>query len=622
MADRGPVIRVDGSGRHPITINPRAPYPPPLTDGNTDDEEHFGPVVVDSIVPHPKRTDPKSRTLNVSGLGTIVPIVYGHTQVGGRVRYLHSVGSLLYVVILIAEGPIDNVTDLYFGETSFASLGLHAVTDYNIYYGTPDQAVDPIIASVEPKWVYKMPATAYIAMKLNINGANMDQVDPFSFRCTTYGRKLRDHRSFPTLLFADRLYSENPALATFDFLTSQRFGFGAQDDETDLDSWDEAADDCDVVDITIGGGVNPTVAPTVAIVSGGTIEYGSFQEAYTWVDTAGVESLPSPWSSTVVVSISSPLNRRILVSAIANGGGSIATKNVYRRKLAADGITWGPAQRVISGLAATITTYGDITPTAALPGGTPPGSNSVLQFRIGMRIDQEDTVGSTLEAMRGVFTAFLVFNNGLYQCYVDKARTPTDFSYDQTTIIGIPTLRVRDPSEIPTQVQLTFIDEKNKYTQGNASYPEFPEYDSAERADRIIQTVNMDGIPTFDQGYRVCKWWFKRSNRAMEIDWRTSQIGALPVPGSIVSVSHGRLGLPASLVIVTSCSPAEDRMYWDLKGEFFDSGDYDNTYYINPGQPPPTIDPPPPDDPPAPSDDYILRVGIGITSTYVAPLPE
>ncbi|HQQ75775.1 MAG TPA: phage tail protein [Thermoanaerobaculia bacterium] len=597
MADRGPVIRVEDNNETRTVDDRRLHYdePPPWQDPTQNN-----PTVVDdnSIVKRPIRRDMKGRTLVLNANGQIVPILYGKDQAGAKVPWGEAHGPYLYMMFVVGEGPLEAIEDIGFGdaiETSFARLGLVAGTDYNVHLGDPAQAVDSIFSAIDSGWIWVFPRLAYVTVKLNINTPNMDQIDVGRFRCNVKGRQVVDSRIDPTLADASRAYSDNPALCELDFLTSRLFGMGAKLSEVNIDSSNEAADDCDVV--TASGLTAPTGTPTDTVNSGtGTIEAGIYRHAYTFVDTNKVESLLSPPSTEVTVI--SGLSQHITVSGLDAPGGGVF-RNLYRQKKNPDGTTWGPWKRCEILEDDSSTTFNDFLPTRLL-GGSPPDETDIRQFRLSMVVDQAgETCAQTIDTMRQCFASQLAFNNGKFQAFVDKVRDPTTIVFGDHNIVDLPTIEGRDPSQIPAQVVVNFTDAANSFAPRQAFYPAAPVIGEGDsRSDRNILSFDLPWIPTFDQAMRIAIWIWKRLNRSISLSWRTLQVGALPIPGSIVTLTHARAGIPETQVIVTSCAPTADRVYWDLTGEIYDPDDYDLDYHSEDDGAPPTHEPPDPPDPP------------------------
>lgn len=623
MADRNPVgPPADGRGGVvPIVVErPEGPDWRDDPGGGGD-----GDTPTDSIAPRPRRKDPRSRTLTAGGNGEIVPIVYGRDEVGAKFIFAGAVGPFVYGMLVLGEGPWAGMESPRFGDssqTTFAALGLVENVDWIFHAGTPDQGIDPILAASKPAgfWKWAFPSTAYLSLKYNALADAFLNVDPKTFRCLSRGRMLIDHRVTPTMEYADRIESENNALATLDFTRSQRFGMGAEEKEIGYDSFDEAADDCDQVTATLADS-EPSAAPDVEIFTAGLgrIENGIYGYAETFVDTDGVESILSPWSADITVSNATP-SRIVRLYSLEAGGASIAFRRLYRRRKRLAGDAWGSARRIGTGDGIPIATTSapDTTPTWEL-GGSPPISSSVVQFRIGLWIGDEETVGETIDQLRSTFTAYFVFNNGAYQCHVDKARTATGFTWDASKISGTPTLRRRDPSEIPSQVVVNFVNAAQGWKPDSASWPPTAvPVDGVRRLDRLIEQHDVQGIPTYDQALRIAKWFYYRATAGLDLEFQTHQMGALPVPMSIIEVGHGRFGLSASDWTVIACGPTS-RERWTIRAEAQIT--YDTGYHVDPGTTPGDVDPPPdPGQPPAPSDSFVLIIGTGLPfGTYDVP---
>lgn len=559
--------------------------------------------------------DPRQRTLTVGATGQRLPIIYGRTQSGALVPYAAGVGSVLYIQYFICEGPISAIEDLGFGDapsTTFLALGLRLGTDYNIYLGTHDQAIDPILTASQPAgvWKWRFPRIAYVSLKLNLGSAALENVDPMSFRCTPKGMLVNDHRSDSSMLHANRAYSNNSALCLVDFIRNPLFGLGASETEIEYDSWDEAADDCDATIAT--GLAAPGSAPTATHVNAtGSIDFGSFQWGYTVVDATGVESTLSPASNTIVITAAMAGNRQVRLDDLNNVSGT-AKKRVYRRKLSIDGTTWGSWKRVPGDVPDTRDFSGDTFPTSQLGGGSPE-TNTVKQFRTNCFIrGNGETVGSTVDMLRGTFTALVAYNNGKYQGYVDKVRTQTSFIYSASDIVGVPTITCADPAAAPTQVVLHYVNAALGFKPDDVTYPEQPALTGIERLDRIVQDEEYESIDSYDQAFRVCKWLYNRAVLAgTTITWRTGQKGVLPLPMARIRVGHARIGLSTTDVLLASVGP-DSRDTWAMKGELEVTPDTD--FHADPGTDTQVVDPPPPDDPPAPADDYYLLVTFNIDS--------
>ncbi len=105
-----------------------------------------------------------------------------------------------------------------------------------------------MIQGIEPAWVYRLPALAYVAVMFTPPTETTGDYNPYDFSCLVKGLKPWDPDT------STYVWTKNPALITADALANKRYGMASPDVNWTAVSAAKAA--CDAVVAT------PPIAPT------------------------------------------------------------------------------------------------------------------------------------------------------------------------------------------------------------------------------------------------------------------------------------------------------------------------------------------------------------------------
>lgn len=217
----------------------------------------FGEVVDWFIdIPEPPKYDEAQKGTLVNKQSNLaqIPVVYGTRKVGGTRVFVETSGAdnqYLYIALVLAEGEIQGVTEIYINDTLSSTIGgtsthgatINATGDYagyatfQAFHGTDAQTASSILTPA-PSWTsdHKLSGVAYLAVKLTWNRDLFGSIPDIT--CVVKGRKCYDPRD------ASTVYTTNPVLCLLDYMTNSRYGKGLPSSafESDYASWKAAAD--------------------------------------------------------------------------------------------------------------------------------------------------------------------------------------------------------------------------------------------------------------------------------------------------------------------------------------------------------------------------------------------
>ena len=245
--------------------------------------------VISWIIPIPEIPDygdlnqdmmAKGVLLNKISANASIPIIYGTRKVGGNVVFLETSGTdneFLYMIMVISEGEIDDITSIYVNDNLVTWSGDLAdntertvgSSDSNYYkdsaslitvrphYGSDSQTYDTLVGGLS-SWTsnHRLRGLAYISFKFTWNN------DVFGSLPTVHaivkGKKVYNpnldgtltggsgsHRADTTSTWE---YSDNPVYQLLDYLRNTRFGMGIANGyfDSNFADWQTAGDVCDV----------------------------------------------------------------------------------------------------------------------------------------------------------------------------------------------------------------------------------------------------------------------------------------------------------------------------------------------------------------------------------------
>lgn len=185
--------------------------------------------------------------LNTSTTQRTIPLIYGEHKVGSNDVFIEvSKGTkYMYIIHCLGEGECEGIsTDKYGVEQVFVNEKLvseykSGQIEYWFHSGTNTQLADTNITSaLGGKFTDPMRNTAYILFKIKYNKKLFTGVPTRTV--VVKGLKVYDFRTSTTA------WSQNPVLILYDYMTNSRYGLGWDTSLFESDSWEAAADYCDI----------------------------------------------------------------------------------------------------------------------------------------------------------------------------------------------------------------------------------------------------------------------------------------------------------------------------------------------------------------------------------------
>jgi hypothetical protein len=226
----------------------------------------------------------KGVLINKSSNNAQIPVVYGERQVGITRVFLETSGTdneYLYMAGVLCEGEIQSIEEVYVDDklVTFASALTHGTVvevgsgDANFYKDSTshiqvqaflglDNQVSSSILSTSTNWGtdHRIRGVAYLALRFKWNQDIFGQIP--QVKVTLKGKKVYDPRTTTTA------YSSNPSLCLLDYLRSNRYGKGLPNSafETDFQSFQDSADECETQVTPYSGGTDINVFDTNAVL--------------------------------------------------------------------------------------------------------------------------------------------------------------------------------------------------------------------------------------------------------------------------------------------------------------------------------------------------------------------
>ena len=189
----------------------------------------------------PKPPKPKGRIVNGRSTQEILKLVYGEVLVGGNDVFIEADGQYLWIVQTLSEGPCQGVsTDSKGDIIYFSGKRIQEYSGYESHYfmsGELNQSVEPHLHAALPTFVETMHGVSYIVFKLKYNPNKYYGIP--TREVLLKGKMLYDFRYNTTV------YSNNPVLELYDYLTNSVYGLSKEASEIELGSWSDAATYCD-----------------------------------------------------------------------------------------------------------------------------------------------------------------------------------------------------------------------------------------------------------------------------------------------------------------------------------------------------------------------------------------
>ncbi len=198
---------------------------------------------------------------NTRGTDAPLKVIYGTMRVGGNNVYVSTLGNKdkqLYYVHTLGEGEIEGIQVDGDGNPYIWFNGDLVQPKFNNYYwydektGTNDQVADTLVTTAIPAFTDTMRNTAYVGWHLKFN-ENLYRGIP-EIHYLVKGMKIYNPKTEVTE------WSDNPAIALYNYLTNERYGAGISSADLDTNSFIDAIDYCDTKDFNINMVIDPASA--------------------------------------------------------------------------------------------------------------------------------------------------------------------------------------------------------------------------------------------------------------------------------------------------------------------------------------------------------------------------
>ena len=222
--------------------------------------------------------------INKSSNNAQLPVIYGERKVGITRAFVETSGTdnqYLYLAAVLGEGEINSIEEIYIDDklvTWAGALAHHATievdsSDTNFYKdGTSHIQVETFlgkdgqtasdILSASSNWGtnHRLRGVAYLAFRFKWNQDIFSSLP--DIKVVVKGKKVYYPRTTTTA------YSNNPALCLLDYLRNDRYGKGIPDSafESNFQSFQDAADDCETQVEPYSGGSNINLFETHAVI--------------------------------------------------------------------------------------------------------------------------------------------------------------------------------------------------------------------------------------------------------------------------------------------------------------------------------------------------------------------
>lgn len=205
-----------------------------------------------------------------------------------------------------------------------------------------------------------------------------------------------------------------------------------------------------------------------------------------------------------------------------------------------------------------------------------PGGGTTARFRMGLALDVSDALDATVDMLRAHARLQVAYNNGIYQCWMDKSKSASSLVFIDTGTeanIVSASLRVKGSAEVPNHVVVRFLDADNGWVESTAEAESSLIYTAG--AERVTKEYNLPGCRTYDQARRIAIWMINRSVLDKEVTMTVLFDGARVLPGTVITVTSADLNMSSQAVIVTAITPDGNR--WKISGEIYDAAAYSDT---------------------------------------------
>lgn len=250
---------------------------------------------------------------------------------------------------------------------------------------------------------------------------------------------------------------------------------------------------------------------------------------------------------------------------------------------------WGARKTVVQ---STVTTCANANDTVIGSGG-----NTEKSRTSSVVIDREAGIDSYLDTLRAAASCFIVENQGQIKLVPDADGSPVaTYSHASGQILALDKPELRDPSSLPTVIEVTYTDKTTLPWKDATTTPvKRPGVDAGTTPYRK-QNLQMLWVTNPSQAAREAverlnKLWL----RSVTFTLRLMDEGLTHEPGDLIAVTYPDLALSSFAARVIAAEPSEQG--WNLALERHDPGAYSTT--VQPGPTTPLTTLPLPQSPPA-----------------------
>jgi len=194
---------------------------------------------------------------NRIGTSEWIPVPYGRVRTGGIMYPLGVSGvdnNFLHIIIIIGEGQIDDVEDIYFDDVLSTDPRFYGYFIEVLHTGADNQFAESELTANIPGWSSQHigAGIAYQYLRLSYDPNVWNGLPRINL--VVRGKKLYDPRNGSTV------WSNNPSLVLRDYFLSARYGRGLVAGDLDQASFNTVADYCDQQIVPFVADVTP---PTI-----------------------------------------------------------------------------------------------------------------------------------------------------------------------------------------------------------------------------------------------------------------------------------------------------------------------------------------------------------------------
>jgi hypothetical protein len=539
------------------------------------------------------------------------PVIYGETRTGGILVFQDLVGpnkDYLLQVYTVSEGEIHSVPAVYVNGSDSRNSMFSATVEqikgvivkkhpfqkttieYDIKYqsffdtlqvtsgsqrtiytqvstGRTDYTTTPLtIAKLSPKWddTFQGNGSAAVAVLIDLSAFDVEPKIEFNIK----GQLVRDIRTESN----EKVWSNNPALCLYDYLTNSRYGAGKDPSVFDINSFIEQAAVCDQV-INLKTGQNllantsakTTIRESDSTLGGKVINIGpsrfrsrartDLHRGHIINDGYDVVGLMATNSSAENTQRAQAFNKQIFEQAGYQITDPILLINTLRYKsggLTSGGDYYGYAIIINANgeYVAALAGNEDVEVTVELAVKNKPVGDveESARFSFNGIIDQSETVKDNVEKMLSEMNATLPPYNGLthLKCHVPSTVVKT---FDLSNIIGDIEYEFGDSDTKYNGVQATYRDPNFGYTNQSVVTID-NSYDGGDSNSKEFKELNLNFCNSYGRAHYLASMFLNKSKLQDSIKFTSTHVGIQYQVGNIIRVNDTKNNIDRAYSIV------------------------------------------------------------------------